>query len=441
MRQVINRIVMCLVIWVSQANAELTIEITQGRDNPTAIAVVPFTWQGSGLLPEDVSTIVESDLYRSGQFAPLSRNDMLSMPSEQSEVFYRDWRALSVDYLLVGKLKPHQGQVIAQFELFDVYTQKRVLMGKEVASADQLRHLAHTISDRVYQQLTGIRGAFSTKLLYVSSINEGGNKFKYRLLISDIDGADERVIVEQDQPILTPSWSPDGETIAYVSFETSRPAIFMHNLKTNQRTQLTNFKGLNGSPAWSPDGKKLAMVLSKDGSPDVYVMDVATRNLKRVTRHYAIDTEPSWLPDGKSLIFTSDRGGRPQLYQVTLSTGYEERLTFEGRYNARGRVLPDGSGVIMVHQGEDDYRIALLNIERGSMEILTETSLDESPSIAPNGTMLLYATKKNGKGILSAVSVDGGVKFDLPSKFGDVREPAWSPFLDPGNFVGVPGSQ
>lgn len=441
MKKQIFRVVLCCIVLISGANAELTIEITQGRDNPTAIAIVPFAWQGSGLLSEDVAAIVESDLYRSGQFAPLSRDDMLSMPTEQSEVFYRDWRAINVDYLLVGKLKPHQGQLIAEFELFDVYTQKRVMKAQEVTSVKQLRHLAHAISDRVYQQLTGIRGAFSTKLLYVSAIKDGDERFKYRLLISDIDGANERVVIEQSEPILTPAWSPDGETIAYVSFETSRPAIFMHNLTTRVRTQLTNFKGLNGSPAWSPDGKRLAMVLSKDGSPDIYVMDVATRNLKRITRHYAIDTEPSWLPDGKSLIFTSDRGGRPQLYQVTLSTGYEERLTFEGRYNARGRVLPDGGGVIMVHQGSEDYRIALLNIERGSIEVLTETSLDESPSIAPNGTMLLYATKKNGKGILSAVSVDGGVKFDLPSKFGDVREPAWSPFLKTGGFTGIPSSQ
>ena len=246
---------------------------------------------------------------------------------------------------------------------------------------------------------------------------------------ADVDGAREKVIFESDQPLLTPSWSPDGETIAYVSFETTRPAIFMHNLRTNKRTQLTNFKGLNGAPAWSPDGKQLAMVLSKDGSPDIYVMDVATRKLKRVTRHFAIDTEPSWMRDGKSIVFTSDRGGKPQIYQVTLASGYEERVTFEGNYNARARVVPDGSGIIMVHRSERDFQIALLNLQRGSIEILTQTSLDESPSISPNGAMLLYATKHRGKGILAAVSLDGGVKFRLPSRFGDVREPAWSPYL------------
>lgn len=415
---------------INVTHAALTIEITQGRDNPTAIAVVPFAWEGRGLLPEKVGTIIESDLFRSGQFAPLPHADMLSMPHEQNEVFYRDWRALNVDYLLIGKIVPQNGTLKIKFELFDVYTQQRLLLGEEETSVDHLRAASHAVSDKVYQQLTGIRGAFSTRLLYVSSVRQANDDFIYRLLTSDIDGAGEQVILEQDQPILTPSWSPDGETVAYVSFETTRPAIFMHNLRTNKRTQLTNFKGLNGSPAWSPDGKQLAMVLSKDGSPDIYVMDIATRQLTRVTRHYAIDTEPSWLPDGKSLVFTSDRGGRPQIYQVTLATGYEERLTFEGRYNARARVLPDGRGIIIVHQGEGDYHIALLDIDRGSIEILTDTALDESPSISPNGTMLLYATKLRGKGVLSAVSVDGDVKFYLPSKFGDVREPAWSPFLN-----------
>lgn len=429
MKRFLVVIVVSLLGFVHSALAELTIEITQGRDNPTPIAMVPFEVQVGADLSVDIAGIVDSDLYRSGQFVPMRRTDMLDLPHTEQQVNFGDWRRSNVDYLLVGRASSISGKVSAQFELFDVHSQRLILRGEETASLDNQRDLAHRISDRVYQQLTGVRGAFSTKLLYVSSERRGAGEFIYRLLLSDIDGAREQVLLKQSQPILTPAWAPDGKRIAYVSFETTRPAIYMYDLVTKKRTQLTNFTGLNGSPAWSPDGKSLAMVLSKDGSPDIYVMDIDTRQLKRVTRHFAIDTEPSWLPDGKSLVFTSDRGGRPQIYQVTLATGYEERITFDGRYNARSRVLPDGRGIILVHQGEGDFHIALLDIERGTLEVLTETALDESPSIAPNGTMLLYATQQRGKGILSAVSVDGGVKFNLPSRFGDVREPAWSPFL------------
>jgi len=413
-----------------EVSAQLTIEITQGRTDPTSIAIVPFDWQASGVNPVDLSHIMEQDLRRTGQFAPVSRDDMLGSPHEGKDVFYRDWRALNVDYLLVGKLLPTSSGVAAQYELFDVYTQKRVLQGRETGGLDNMRDIAHSVSDQVYEKLTGIRGAFSTKILYVSAVKRADAEYTYRLLISDVDGARERVILRSDDPILAPSWSPDGETIAYVSFETSRPAIYLHHLSTDKRSQLTNFTGLNGAPAWSPDGKKLAMVLSKDGSPDIYIMDIASRRLTQVTRHYAIDTEPSWMPDGKSLIFTSDRGGKPQVYQANLDTGYTERITFDGSYNARARVVPGGRSIIMVHRSErGDDHIALQNIQRGTIDILTETALDESPSISPNAAMLLYATKYNGKGILAAVSLDGGVKFRLPSRFGDVREPAWSPYL------------
>ncbi len=421
---VILSLLACSASW-----AQLTIEITKGRDNPTSIAIVPFGWQGVGVAREDVAAIIEADLKRTGQFAPVSRDDMLGSPQQASEVYYRDWRALNVDYLVVGKILPTAEGLVAEYEMFDVYTQRKVLSNRVNGDVNSLRNIAHKVSDGVYEKLTGIRGAFSTRLLYISAIERGNGEFTYRLLVSDVDGANESVVFESDDPLVTPTWAPDGERIAYVSFETTRAAIFMHNLKTGERTQLTNYKGLNGAPSWSPDGKQLAMVLSKDGSPDIYVMDIATRKLKRVTRHFAIDTEPAWMPDGKSIIYTSDRGGKPQIYQVTLANGYEERVTFEGDYNARARVVPDGSGIIMVHRNNGNYHIAMLDIERGSINILTETSLDESPSISPNGAMLLYATKYQGKGILAAVSLDGGVKFRLPSRFGEVREPAWSPYM------------
>ncbi|MGB1906209.1 MAG: Tol-Pal system beta propeller repeat protein TolB [Spongiibacter sp.] len=411
------------------SHAELTIEINKGNDDPLPIAVVPFGWKAGVTLPEDVGAIIERDLHRSGLFDPLSREDMLSRPSNASEVYFRDWKSLGVDYVVVGELAVEGGTLVAKYELLDVNTQRSLLAGTETQPASRSRFLAHTISDMIYEKLTNIRGAFRTELLYVSAVREGNDNFRYRLLKSDIDGANEVVLVDSKQPILAPTWAPDGQRIAYVSFETTRPAIYLHNLVSNERKQLTNFRGLNGAPAFSPDGNKLAMVLSKDGSPDVYVMDLSTQALQRVTNHFAIDTEPAWAPDGKSLFFTSDRGGKPQIYKVELATGYVERVTFEGDYNARARVLGDGLGLVMVHRVNGNFHIAVQDFKRKRVEILTSTELDESPSVAPNGSMMLYATKHNGQGVLAAVSVDGGVKYRLPSRFGDVREPAWSPYL------------
>lgn len=409
------------------AHAELAIEITRGYDNPTPIAVVPFAWNGSPL-PEDIAAIISANLERSGQFAPVGRDSMLGLPHEQKEVFFRDWRALDAEYLVIGRIHPHETGVLVEYELFDVYNERRLMSGREVGRRDTLRTVAHRISDRIYEQLTGVRGAFNTRLMYIGSQPHPQGGLLYRLMMSDADGARERVIREQRQPLMSPAWAPDGETIAYVSFETSRSAIFMHNLRTNERTQLTNFRGINTSPAWSPDGRKLAMVLSKGGNPDIYVMDIASRELTQVTRHFAIDTEPAWLPDGKSLLFTSDRGGSPQIYQVELGSGNVKRLTYVGDYNARARILPDGRGMIMVNRTEGQFHIALQHFERGTVETLSRTSLDESPSVAPNGTIVIYGAIHNQREVLSAVSVDGGVKFRLPSRAGDVRDPAWSPF-------------
>jgi len=413
------------------ARADLTIEITQGMDNPTAIAVVPFAWQGAGVAPEDVAAVIESDLARRGQFAPLARTDMLGLPSTQAEVFYRDWRALETEYLLIGKVsaQPSAGLRV-DYELFDVLRQTRVFSGFESGPASDARMLSHRVADKVYEHLTGVRGAFATRLLYVSvTRGAAGSKDYYRLTLADSDGARPIVLLESREPLLAPAWAPDARQIAYVSFETGRPAIFRQDLATGQREQLTNFQGLNSAPAWSPDGRTMAMVLSKGGNPDIYLMDLATRQLTNITNNFAIETEPAWMPDGKALLFTSDRGGKPQIYRYDLATRATSRVTFEGSYNARARVAQDGRNVVLVHQQEGDFHIALLDLVTNRLQILTSTQLDESPSIAPNGSMVLYATKFGDRGILAAVSVDGGVKFRLPSREGDVREPAWSPYL------------
>jgi len=417
------------MVLVLAARADLTIEITQGMDNPTAIAVVPFAWQGSGVAPADVASVIDADLTRSGQFAPLARTDMLGRPSTKEEVFYRDWRALETEYLLIGRVSPADGMRI-DYELYDVLRQTMVFSGYESGPVSDARLLAHRVADQVYEHLTGVPGAFATRLLYVSVARGGaGAKDFYRLTLADSDGARPIVLLESREPLLAPAWAPDGKRIAYVSFETGRPAIFTQVLATGQREQLTNFKGLNSAPAWSPDGSTMAMVLSKDGNPEIYLMNMATKKLTRITNHYAIETEPAWMPDGKSLLFTSDRGGKPQIYRYDLASGATTRLTFEGTYNARARVAQDGRNVVLVHQQGGNFHIALLDLVTNRLQILTSTQLDESPSIAPNGSMVLYATKAADRGILAAVSVDGGVKFRLPSREGDVREPAWSPFL------------
>lgn len=414
------------------AHANLMIEITQGVDNPTRMAVSPFSWSGMDILPEDVAAIVHADLERSGLFEMLSAGDMLSHPDKPEDVFFRDWRALDREYLLIGRMSPQDGKVEVRYQLFDVIRQETILSYKLTASKNGLRDLAHKISDQVFEKITNIPGAFSTKLLYVSAKNLGNNKYNYQLYISDADGARAKRVLNSDEPILSPAWSPDAKQIAYVSFEDGRkPAIWRQELASGKREKLTNFPGINSSPAWSPDGKHMAFTLSKDGSPDIYVMELATKQIRKVAPHnFAIDTEPQWSTDGQNIIFTSNRGGQPQIYSVDIHTNRVQRLTYQGSYNAKARVMPDGSGLVVVHRTQGgQYRIARYDLDRNRLFVLTDTHLDEAPSIAANGSMIMYATKRGEQGILAAVSIDGRIKFDIPSQGRDVREPVWSPYL------------
>lgn len=407
-----------------------TIIIDQGVDDPIRIAVVPFEVSEDLADKANPAKLIRFDLARSGQFDPVASENMLSYPSTENAVFFRDWRILQTAYLVIGQAQSNAlGEIEVTYQLFDVATQTSLQRASFRVTSDQWRDVGHKIADLVYTEITGVRGAFSTKILYVLAQDVGTQGATYSLQMADVDGERARTLHRSTAPILSASWSPDGERVAYVSFETGRPSIIVQDVNGPKRERLTNFRGINGSPVFSPDGKQLAMVLSRSGDPEVFVMNLENRKLRRITRHPAIDTEPSWSPDGKYLIFTSDRGGKPQIYQLELATNFLERLTFVGDYNARARLLPDGRHLVFVHRRNGVFHIAWQDLLEDRLLVLTESELDESPSLAPNGAMLIYATQDQDKGILAVVSVDGRVKYRLPSSAGDVREPSWSPFL------------
>ena len=422
---------LCCVAGMAVAE-EKNILVTSGSDRATPIAVVPFGMQGGSVLPEDIADIIGNDLRNSGYYSPIPRQNMISQPSQASEVIFRDWKALGAQYVMVGSIVPSGGRLQVQYALFNVATEQQVLTGSVAGSTDQLRDMAHYIADQSFEKLTGIKGAFSTRMLYVTAERFSTNNTRYTLQRSDYDGARAVTLLQSREPILSPRFAPDGKRIAYVSFEQKRPRIFVQNIDTGRREQVTNFEGLNGAPAWSPDGSRLAFVLSKDGNPDIYVMNMASRQISRVTAGPGINTEPFWGKDGNTIYFTSDRGGKPQIYKQSVSGGGAERVTFVGNYNANPKLSADEKTLVMIHrqQGFTNFKVAAQDLQRGSVKILSETSLDESPTVAPNGTMLIYATRQQGRGVLMLVSLNGRVRLPLPTAQGEVREPSWSPYLN-----------
>ncbi|KFJ91616.1 translocation protein TolB [Pseudomonas sp. 1-7] len=432
MNNLIRIALLGLVMLVGSVQAADPLVISQGADRATPIAVVPFGWQGGSVLPEDMSQIIGNDLRNSGYFEPIPRQNMISLPTQASEVIYRDWKALGAQYLLVGNIVPNGGRLQVQYALFNVNTEQQIMTGNVGGGTDQLRDMAHHIADQSFEKLTGVKGAFSTRLLYVTAERMGANNTRYTLQRSDYDGARAVTLLQSREPILSPSFAPDGRRIAYVSFEQRRPRIFVQHIDTGRREQITNFEGLNGAPAWSPDGNRLAFVLSRDGNPEIYVMDMGTRQMRRVTNHYAIDTEPFWGKDGQTLYFTSDRAGRPQIYKTNINSGAVERVTFVGNYNANPKLSADEKTLVMIHRqdGFTVFKVAAQDLETNRLRILSDTSLDESPTVAPNGTMLIYATRQQGRGVLMLASTNGRVRLPLPTAQGEVREPSWSPYLN-----------
>lgn len=421
------------IVLLQNSWAVLTIEITEGVEGASPIAVVPFQWKGTGTVPQDIAAIISADLQRSGLFAPLARQNLVSEPHQASEVNFTDWRVLNVEHLVVGTIEAlANDEFQIQFQLMDVYKGTQITGYSIRSRLPGLRRTAHKVSDIIYKALTGTPGAFDTLIAYVTVNQYPSGKRKYRLAVADSDGFDEQIILESTEPLMSPNWSPDGQQLAYVSFKNGRPEIFVQNIFNREIQTLASFKGLNSAPVWSPDGKRLALTLSKDGNPEIYVMELATKRLTRITRNYAIDTEAAWMPDGKGLVFTSDRGGSPQIYKVNVTAngayGRVERLTFDGNYNARATVSPDGNNMALVHRVDGKFRIAVLDLRTRHFNVLTDSRLDESPSFSANGRMIIYATEDNYRGVLAAVSVDGRAHQRLSSQTGDVREPAWSSF-------------
>lgn len=427
-RSIIFLFVMFLWAVSTAGRAALTIEITGGTEGALPIAVVPFDVSKlAGKLPVDLAQIVSSDLNRSGVLTVMERGALPASPHYSNQVKYQQWRGAGQDYLVVGRVREDSpGVYTIEFQLLDVLKQKQLLGRSMKAKKRNLRSRAHQISDFIYQQITGTRGAFNTRIAYVRAQENAARK--YVLQVADTDGFNEQNVLESDEPIMSPSWSPDGKSLAYVSFENRRPEIYIQQLATARRSKVSGFSGLNSAPSWSPDGKFLALVLSKDGSPDVYTLNTATKRLKRLTKHRAIDTEPVWTQDGRSIIFTSDRSGSPQLYQINVEGGRVKRLTFEGTYNSAASLSPDGKYIAMVHGERGQYKIAQLDRETGNLTVLTDSSLDESPSFSPNGRMVLYASTRGNNGFLYAVSIDGRAKHKLSDQAGNIREPVWGPF-------------
>lgn len=414
----------------------MNIVVNGGQVDGLPIAIVPFSVEGSDKSDlEDIAQVIWSDLQSSGQFKPTPISLLRQHPSRQAEVQFPYWQNLGVEDLVVGKIRKNGSGFTVNFELLDVVRQKGegshtplYSMQFDNIKPNQLRALGHHISDLIFEKLIGVKGIFSTRIAYVS-VTESSKGKVYTLEVADSDGHNPKVLYRSNYVLMSPAWSPDSKKLAFVSYEKDRASTNVVDVVTGRLERITQFPGLNNAPAWSPDGRTLALVLSKDGGPKIYTVDLAGKRLTRITDGVGMDTEPSFAPDGRSIVFTSDRGGKPQIYRVTLGSGKVERLTFAGNYNAKPSLTPDGRNLVTLHRDEGGmFNIAVHNLATGSLKVLTHSSLNDSPALAPNGMMVLYGAQEGGRGVLGAVTLDGRLKIRLPSQEGNVQEPAWSPF-------------
>jgi TolB protein len=418
---------LAMLIASGMSHAQLRLDVTQGVRDAVPIAIVPFGGQDEGAAV-DVAAVVANDLRMSGRFAPLERRDLVARPTGGAEIRFEDWRLLRADFIVVGRVDPDAAGFAVNFELFNVRTGASLLSQRLPSTERGLRSTAHRVADLVFERLTGTPGAFSTRIAYVA-VEGRPPAQRYRLVVADADGYNPRTIAESTEPLMSPAWSPDGRNLAYVSFESKASAIYVQRLATGERRRVSARSGINGAPAWSPDGTRLALVLSRDGNLDIYTLELATQALVRITTDEAIDTEPEWARDGASLFFTSDRAGNAQVYRVALESGRRaERVTFTNAYNARPRLSPDGKELAMVTLDRGNYRIGVMDLASRNLRVITTSGQDESPSFAPNGAMLIHASRDRGRGELATVSSDGTFRQRLSSDQGDVRDPAWSPF-------------
>ena len=413
--------VILLFFLVLEFKADLVLEITESASKPVKIAILEKN--SSSLVGQEIINVISNDLKRTGEFRVLGMDELLSIPINEDEVIQRDWLLLDVDSIIFVEVQNEDNNLEIAYSIFDISYNETEDKRRVLGLPDSLRQSSHYVSDGIYKYFYGIEGISSTKLMYVTR-----NSDTHKLIISDADGFNEQVLLKSNNSIISPAWSTDAKEIAYVSFENNRAQVFTQNLATGQRNLILSSKSSVSSPAWSPDNKDLAFTSTKDGNSEIYIINLKSRKITRLTENLAIDTEPAWSPEGKKIIFTSDRSGSPQIYEIDVRTKLKRRLTTEGNYNARASYL-DKDEIIFVHRSKTDFNIAKLDLGSRNLEVLTSTKNDESPCIAPNGNVIIYSTKDGNLSYLAGINISSKVSFKLPALYGELKEPAWSPFL------------